>query len=166
MGFYIAEYANKRGTRIDEHYAGDLIMGNLDSTIYTGKSVEKTLNLAFDEGDDVLAGIRSAVRQHNIKEASAINAEGQLKEATINYFNKARFVSTDIRNGRIVSCSGRFMNLKDGVIGDMHVGFMLGMQMWDGTLVKAVAAKGFELTLKFYQTADAAAAQGLGSIQN
>ena len=142
-------------------------MGNLDSTIYTGKSVEKTLNLAFDEGDDVISGIKSAIKQHGIKEASAINAEGQLKEATINYFNKSRFVSTEIRNGRIVSCSGRFMNLKDGVIGDMHVGFMLGMQMWDGTLVKAVAAKGFELTLKFYQNASAnAPAPGLTGIQN
>ncbi|MBM3282554.1 MAG: DNA-binding protein [Candidatus Diapherotrites archaeon] len=142
-------------------------MGNLDSTIYKGKSVEKTLNLVFDEGDDVLAGIKNAIRQHNIREASALNAEGQLKDATINYFNKSRFVSTDIKNGRIVSCSGRFMNLKDGVIGDMHVGFMLGMQMWDGTLVKAVAAKGFELTLKFYQNAeDAAKEAGLSGVKN
>ncbi len=142
-------------------------MGNLDSTIYKGKSVEKTLNLVFEEGDDVLAGIKNAIRQHNIREASALNAEGQLKDATINYFNKSRFVSTDIKNGRIVSCSGRFMNLKDGVIGDMHVGFMLGMQMWDGTLVKAVAKQGFELTLKFYQNAeDVAKEQGLSGVKN
>jgi predicted DNA-binding protein with PD1-like motif len=142
-------------------------MGNLDSTIYKGKSVEKTLNLVFDEGDDVLSGIKNAIRQHNIREASALNAEGQLKDATINYFNKSRFVSTDIRNGRIVSCSGRFMNLKDGVIGDMHVGFMLGMQMWDGTLVKAVAKQGFELTLKFYQTAeDVVKEQGISGVKN
>lgn len=141
-------------------------MGKLESTIYNVKTVEKTLNLVFDEGDDVLSGIRAAVRQHNIKEASAVNAEGQLRDATINYFNKARFVSNDIKNGRIVSCSGRFMNLKDGVIGDMHVGFMLGMQMWDGTLVKAIAQQGFELTLKFHQVVDnAAPPQGLSSIQ-
>lgn len=138
----------------------------MDSTVYKGKSVEKTLNLVFDEDDDVLAGIRAAIKQHNVKEASAINAEGQLKDATINYFNKSRFVSTEIRNGRIVSCSGRFMNLKDGVIGDMHVGFMLGMQMWDGTLVKAIAKQGFELTLKFHQAVVANTDQGLGAIQN
>lgn len=142
-------------------------MGQLDTTVYSGKSVEKTLNLVFEEGDDVLSGVKTAIRQHNIKEASAINAEGQLKDATINYFNKSRFVSTEIKNGRIVSCSGRFMNLKDGVIGDMHVGFMLGMQMWDGTLVKAVAAKGFELTLKFYQLAENPVKEtGLSGVKN
>lgn len=141
-------------------------MGNMDSTVYKGKSVEKTLNLVFDEGDDVIAGIKNAIRQHNIREASALNAEGQLKDATINYFNKSRFVSTDIKNGRIVSCSGRFMNLKDGVIGDMHVGFMLGMQMWDGTLVKAIAAQGFELTLKFHQNVDVTKDAGLSGVQN
>ena len=139
----------------------------MESTVYTGKSVEKSLNLVFDEGDDVIAGVRVAIRQHNIREASAIKADGQLKDATIQYFNKNKFVSTDIQNGRIVSCSGRFMNLKDGVNGDLHVGFMLGMQMWDGTLVKAIAKQGFELTLKFHQPLDVPMpAQGLGSIQN
>ena len=141
-------------------------MGRTESTVYTGKSVEKSLNLVFDEGDNVLEGIRAAIRQHNVREASAVKADGQLKDATIQYFNKNKFVSTDLQNGRIVSCSGRFMNLKDGVIGDMHVGFMLGMQMWDGTLVKAIAKQGFELTLKFHQAVDAPSAQGLGSVQN
>ena len=126
-------------------------MGNINSTIYTGKSVEKDLNLVFDEGDDVLAGLKRAIVENNIREATAVLAEGELKDATINYFNHAKFVSTELKNGRIISCSGRFMNLKDGVYGDMHVGFMLGMQMWDGTLVKAVAKNGFQLTLRFHQ---------------
>lgn len=126
-------------------------MGQMESTIYTRKSVQKELTLAFDEGDDVISGVRTAIRQHGIAEAHATKADGQLRDATIQYFNKARFVSTDIKNGRIVSCSGRFLNLKDGVNGDLHVGFMLGMQMWDGTLVKAIAKQGFELTLTFHQ---------------
>lgn len=133
-------------------------MGQIESSIYTGKSVEKQLRLAFEEGDDVIAGLRQAIQQNNIREATAVNADGELKEATIQYFNHSKFTSTELKNGRIVSCSGRFMNLKDGVYGDLHVGFMQGMQMWDGTLVRAIAKNGFELTLRFHQPIDAAPA--------
>ncbi|MEK6820908.1 MAG: DUF296 domain-containing protein [archaeon] len=126
-------------------------MSQMDSTVYRGKSVQKDLALVFDEGDDVIAEMKRAIQQNNIREATAVNADGQLKEATINYFSKNRFNSTELKNGRIVSCSGRFMNLKEGVYGDLHVGFMLGMQMWDGTLVRAIAAKGFQLTLRFHE---------------
>lgn len=123
----------------------------MESSIYTGKSVEKDLHLEFEEGDDVLAGIRQAIREHGIRECSAVKADGQLKEATIQYFNKSRFTSTELTNGRIISCSGRFMNLKDGIYGELHVGFMLGMQMWDGTLTKGIAKGGFQVTLRFAQ---------------
>ena len=120
-----------------------------DSTIYTGKSVPKNLVLQFEEGDDVLTGLRQAIQEHGIREANAVQADGLLKEARIQYFVHNRFTAHELKNGRIVSCSGRFMNLKDGVYGDLHVGFMLGMQMWDGNLVKAIAHDGFSLTLKF-----------------
>ncbi len=129
-------------------------MSTIESSIYTQKSIEKSLVLAFDEGDDVLSGMKTAITQHGIREATAVDAEGLLKEATIQYFNHNKFTSTELKNGRIVSCSGRFMNLKDGIYGDLHVGFMLGMQMWDGTLVKAIAKNGFQLTLKFHQPVD------------
>jgi predicted DNA-binding protein with PD1-like motif len=141
-------------------------MSQIDSSIYTGKSVEKDLVLAFEEGDDVISGLKQAIQQHGIREATAINADGLLKEATIQYFNHSRFTTTELKKGRIVSCSGRFMNLKDGVYGDLHVGFMLGMQMWDGTLVKAVAKNGFQLTLRFHQpVSDPIKEQGLGGVQ-
>lgn len=126
-------------------------MGTYESSIYTGKSVEKDLVLEFEEGDDVLAGIRTAIQQHGIRECNAVQADGQLNHATIQYFNKSKFTSTELLNGRIISCSGRFMNLKEGIYGDLHVGFMLGMQMWDGTLTRAIAKKGFQLTLRFHQ---------------
>ncbi len=141
-------------------------MGDSESTIYTGKYLEKELNLVYEEGDDVISGLKRAVKEHNIREASALKAEGLLKEATITYFNHNRFVTTDLKNGRIISCSGRFMNLKDGVYGDLHVGFMLGMQLWDGTLVRALAKDGFSLTLQFKQPVNQPFAQpGLESIQ-
>lgn len=143
-------------------------MGRIESSIYTGKSVEKDLVLAFEDGDDVIVGLKQAIQQHNIREATAVSAEGLLKEATIQYFNHNKFTSHDLKSGRIVSCSGRFMNLKDGVYGDLHVGFMLGMQMWDGTLVKAKAQNGFQLTLRFHQPvgANAPAPSGMGSVQS
>ncbi|MEK6902352.1 MAG: DUF296 domain-containing protein [archaeon] len=142
-------------------------MSQMDSTVYRGKSVQKDLALVFDEGDDVIAEMKRAIQQNNIREATAVNADGQLKEATINYFSKNRFNSTELKNGRIVSCSGRFMNLKEGVYGDLHVGFMLGMQMWDGTLVKAIAKNGFQLTLKFHQPLDQKIPpEGIRGIQN
>lgn len=130
-------------------------MGTIESSIYSGKSVEKDLTLAFEEGDDVLSGIRTAIQQHGIRECSAVAADGQLQHATIQYFNKSKFTSTELTNGRIISCSGRFMNLKEGIYGDLHVGFMLGMQMWDGTLTKAIAKNGFQITLRFHQPVNA-----------
>ncbi|MFH0970457.1 MAG: DUF296 domain-containing protein [Candidatus Diapherotrites archaeon] len=140
-------------------------MSQVDTTVFTGKSVERELTLVFDEGDNVLSGLKDAMRQHGLREASAVRADGQLKEATINYFTRNRFNSTELKNGRIVSCSGRFMNLKEGIYGDLHVGFLLGMQMWDGTLVKAIAKNGFQLTLKFNQPISPGTDQGLGSVQ-
>jgi predicted DNA-binding protein with PD1-like motif len=133
-------------------------MGTMESSIYSGKSVEKDLSLEFEEGDDVLSGIRQAIQQHGIRECNAVKADGQLQHATIQYFNKSKFTSTELTNGRIISCSGRFMNLKEGIYGDLHVGFMLGMQMWDGTLTKAVAKKGFQITLRFHQPINATTA--------
>ena len=142
-------------------------MPSMDSMIYTGKSVEKNLTLVFDAGDDVLAGLKQAIKQHNIRECTAVEADGLLEEAVIQYFVHNRFTSTELKNGRIVSCSGRFMNLQDGIYGDLHVGFMLGMQMWDGTLVKAKATQGFQLTLKFAQPVGASTpTTGMGSVQN
>ncbi|MDP2666692.1 MAG: DUF296 domain-containing protein [Candidatus Diapherotrites archaeon] len=129
-------------------------MSQFDSTIYTGRSTKKNLVLAFEDGDDVLQGLRQAIREHGIRETTAITADGLLKEATVQYFNHNRFVSQELRNGRIVSVSGHFMNLKDGIYGDLHVGFMLGMQMWDGTLTKGIAHNGFQLTLEFTQPID------------
>lgn len=142
-------------------------MPSMEASIYTGKAVEKNLTLVFDEDDDVIHGLRQAIKQHNIRECTAVEADGLLKEAVIQYFIHNRFTSTELKNGRIVSCSGRFMNLQDGIYGDLHVGFMLGMQMWDGTLVKGKAMQGFSLTLKFNQPVVAnTPTTGIGSIQN
>lgn len=129
-------------------------MSQLDTTIYTGKRVEKNLTLLFDEGDDVIQGMRKAIQEHGIREANAKSADGELSDALIQYFIHNKFTSHEIKNGRIVNVSGRFLNLKDGVYGDLKVSFMLGMQMWNGTLTRARAKKGFQLTLSFREEAD------------
>jgi hypothetical protein len=139
-------------------------MGDLDTVIYDGKSVEKNLTLLFEEGDDVIQGMKKAIQEHNIKEARAVSADGELQDAVIQYFIHHKFSTHQLKNGRIINVSGRFLNLKDGIYGDLKVSFLLGMQMWNGTLTKAKAKKGFQLTLKFREKIEEAG-KGLGGIK-
>lgn len=126
-------------------------MSRLDSQFFTGKGVQKNLTLQLEEGDDILACMRAALAEHNIKEATVVEGNGTLKEGLINYFQGNKFKSKDLKNARIVKASGKFLNLGKEWQGDLHIGAMFGMQLLSGTLLKGKATEGLELKLKYVE---------------
>ncbi|GEM_PF-3998909 len=107
------------------------------------------MRLIFDDNDDVMAGLLSAMTEHRINEASIQGANGILKAGLGNYMNGSRFMTKNFDHSLIKAGTGHFKRSKTDLFGvlkvipediDSHV-----------TVAKAIAAQDFEITLAYYE---------------
>ena len=68
-------------------------MPHIDAHIFNKKGMKKTIELFFDEDDNILEGVKSAMQEHNVSEVNVEEADGVLKELTVNYFERSSYQS-------------------------------------------------------------------------
>lgn len=121
---------------------------NIDSVLIKEHIKKKVLTLEFDEGDDVLAGIKSGLSQNEIREADVVDVDGVLTTATVNSMEGSKFKKIDFSNTKILRASGHFKLGGGDLWGMLHI-FTEGRKPISGTLVRGKASQGFVLKLSF-----------------
>ncbi|MFA6268337.1 MAG: DUF296 domain-containing protein [archaeon] len=120
----------------------------IDSMVIKEPIKKKNLTLEFDEGDNVISGIKQGLAMNNIREAEVVDVEGNLTTATVNAMEGSKFKKIDFSNMKILRASGNFKIGGDDLWGSLHV-FTEGRKPISGTVVKATAAQGFKLIFSF-----------------
>lgn len=123
------------------------------SMYWQKKGIKRILTLQFDEGDDILKGIESAMRENGIHEVNIVEATGSIRSGLGNYLNGSQYLTKSFNNSQIKIATGHF-EFKGSLFGvlkiipvdlDSHV-----------TVAKAKAAAGMEMKLSYYTYEDSA----------
>ncbi|HLC92242.1 MAG TPA: hypothetical protein VJH23_00890 [archaeon] len=128
-------------------------MPHIDAHIFNKKGMKKTIELFFDEDDNILEGVKSAMQEHNVSEVNVEEADGVLKELTVNYFERSSYQSKVSRDSRVMRVSGNFKLSYGELYGKMNV-FTFDKPPIQGTVVRAKAKAGFSLKLSFVELVD------------
>lgn len=119
------------------------------SMIWTKKASKQTLFLQFDEDDDILGGIASAMADHKIGEASLLECTGHIKSGIGNYLAGNQLLTKNFDNTEIKTAVGHFKRGKGGLFGilkiiptdlDNHV-----------TIARAKAGPDLQIKLSYYE---------------
>lgn len=121
----------------------------MESMVWTKKANKQTMTLQFDEGDDILGGIESGMKEHGVGEASVMDCKGHIKSGIGNYLVGNSLQTKNFDNTLVQNFTGYFKCGKGGLFGvlkiipndlDSHV-----------TVAKAKAASDFEVKLSYYE---------------
>ena len=129
-------------------------MPHIDAHIFKKKGVKRFIDLYFDEDDSVLEGIKGAMVEHKVSEVNVEEADGVLKEVTVNYFERSSYQSKTAKDSRVMRVSGNFKLNFGELYGKMNV-FTFDKPPIQGTVVRARARAGFSLKLFFIGLVDA-----------
>ncbi|MDO8624819.1 MAG: hypothetical protein Q7R47_01955 [Candidatus Diapherotrites archaeon] len=120
-----------------------------ESMIWTKNATKRTLSLVFDEGDDVLAGLLSAMTEHRIADASIVEVNGKLKGGLGNYMMGSRLLSFNFSDTHVKTGTGHFKRSKDGLFGVLKVIPSDDNNMV--TIAKGIAGQDFQIQLSYYE---------------
>ena|SRR3989338_1238905 len=114
---------------------------------------KRCLTLQFEEADNIFDCLEKAMAEARIGEGKIVGCAGTVKEGLMNGFSQGKYVVREIRDAPLSAASGRFVRTKDGLKGDLHILCKQGMNSFNGTLVKGMAANGLELKVEFVDLA-------------
>ncbi|MBS3061989.1 MAG: hypothetical protein J4215_05395 [Candidatus Diapherotrites archaeon] len=120
-----------------------------ESMLWTKNATKRILQLVFDENDDVLKCLETAMIEHNIHEVTIIEATGNIKSGIGNYLLGSRLFSYNFDNTRIKMTTGHFKRSKDGLFGVLKI-----IPQDDNnhvTIAKAIAGPDLELKVSYYE---------------
>jgi len=123
-------------------------MPRIESILVKQKIPRKTLTLEFEDGDDIVQGIKQAMTKHHIVEVKVDDVNGRLKEGAVNCMEGPKYKKVEIKDKGILRASGTFKFGGGDLWGTLHV-FTDGRKPISGTLVSGKAADGFQLKLSF-----------------
>jgi hypothetical protein len=114
------------------------------------KAVKKTMKLQYEDDDDILGGLQSAMKQYNIDEAKILDCKGKIKSGLGNYMDGSQFLTKNFSNTEIKKGGGHFKLTKTGIFGVLRV--IPNDNKNDLiTIGKAKAANGFEIDISYYE---------------
>jgi predicted DNA-binding protein with PD1-like motif len=123
-------------------------MPHFDSVVVKEKMEKKVLRLILEDGDDVVASIKQAMQDNNIRECKVEDVSGKLKQATVNCMEGSSYKRIDVKDKAIMRASGTFKFGGGDLWGTLHI-FTEGRKPVSGTMLAGKAAEGFELKLSF-----------------
>jgi len=119
------------------------------SMYWQKKALKKTMTLQFDEDDDILKGIESAMHENCIFKADVAEASGKIKSGLGNYVQGSQYMTKCFNDTEIKIATGHFELGKKGLFGvlkiipkDLNSHVSIG---------KAKAKKGMEIKLWYYE---------------
>src|SRR3989344_4917088 len=128
-------------------------MPQIDAHIFNKRGVKRQIELFFDEDDSILDSIKSAMNEHNVREVNIEEADGTMKEAVVNYFERSSYQSKVLKDASIMRVSGNFKLSYGDLYGKMNIA-TFDKPPVQGTLVRGSAKAGFTLKLSFIQFID------------
>lgn len=124
----------------------------LTSLIINGKIQKKTLTLELDKNEDIYNCIKEAMQTNNIKKAELVLLEGEILDASLNYFLKNTHKNKKIQKIKIENYSGYFeISNKSGLFGNIKLSFKENNRLNNYTLVKGFAENGLKIKLLFFE---------------
>ena len=84
------------------------------------KGIKRVLTLQFEEGDDILKGIESAMRENGIHEVNIVEATGSIRSGLGNYLNGSQFLTKNFDNSKIKIAAGHF-EIKGSIFGVLKI---------------------------------------------
>ncbi|MDD5163947.1 MAG: hypothetical protein PHD95_07135 [Candidatus ainarchaeum sp.] len=124
-------------------------MANTPSSMYWQKKAKKReMVLQFDDDDDILKGIETAMRENGIDETNVIEAKGKIKSGLGNYVQGSSYMTKEFKNTEIKIATGHF-ELKRELFGVLKIiPTDLNSHV---TIGKAKAEQGLEMKLSYYE---------------
>lgn len=119
-----------------------------DSMLWNKQAKKCTLTLQFEEGDDVLAGVESAMKEHNIGEASLLELTGNIKEGSGNFVRGHTYNTFEFRNTPVKIATGHFKRRSDGLFCVLKIVPANGID--HVTVSRAIAASDLVMKLSYY----------------
>ena len=128
-------------------------MPHFDAFLFKKKGIKKKLSLEFEQGENILGGIRLSMQQNGLNEVTVIGMDGMISEGMINYFEGNRFMHAKLKDTPILMASGSFKLSFGDLFGSMKV-VSSDKPPMHGTLTKGTAADGLRLNLTFIELVD------------
>ena len=128
-------------------------MPHVDAHLFKKKGVKRELKLLFEDGDSILEGIKSGMREHGLDSVKIESMEGSVQEALINYFVGNSFKSSVVKDKKIMLSSGGFRLSYDELFGSMKI-VTSEKPPLHGTLVRGKAKDGLTINLSFLELID------------
>jgi hypothetical protein len=124
-------------------------MANTPSSMYWQKKAKKKeMVLQFDDEDDILKGIETAMRENGLDETNVLEAKGKIKSGLGNYVQGSQYLTKQFDNTEIKIATGHF-ELKRELFGVLKI---IPTDLNNHvTIGKAKAAQGLEMKLSYYE---------------
>ena len=123
-------------------------MPAVDAYLFNKKGEKKILRVILDEDDAILTCIKKAMKENNVGDCKVENAEGYVKEATVNYMEGSTYKSKVFKDTKVFMASGHFKLNFDELFGVLHLS--LGdKRPVSTTFVKGTAKQGLEIRLSY-----------------
>jgi predicted DNA-binding protein with PD1-like motif len=128
-------------------------MSHVDAVIFKKKGVRKSLRLILDENESILACIKQAMKEHNLREVRVEDMTGKFQKGELTYFEGNRYKMLKLADKEAFRASGLFKLSFDELYGSMYVSINQRHPI-TGTLTKGTAINGFEIKLSFLEMVD------------
>ncbi len=123
---------------------------NLDAKQVNLKTSKKILKLIFEEGDEVVTGIKQVMMERNLREISLVEVTGLIKKAKIEYFEKGKFKVKIFENIQPLRINGTLKLSFGELYGVIKLSFNPKNPL-TGTLVTGIAEQELTITANYYE---------------
>ncbi len=125
---------------------------SLPAILVNGKIQKKKLIIELSEGEDIYSCIKESMKINNVKKAGLIDINGEIKNASLNYFLGNSHKNKLVKEIKILKSSGHFeLSKKTGLFGTIKISFKEENKNNNYTLVKAIAKEGLKIELEFFE---------------
>ncbi len=119
--------------------------------IWNKQAKKCTLTLQFDENDDVLAGVESSMKEHQIAEATLVELTGSVKGGSGNFMRGHTYNTFEFNGNRVKIATGHFKRRSDGLFCILKI--IPEGSLDHVTVSKAVAGNDLVMKLSYYDFA-------------
>ena len=119
------------------------------SMYWQKKALKRTMTLQFDEDDDIIKGIETAMNENCIFRIDVASASGKIKNGLGNYVQGSQYMTKSFDNTEIKIATGHFELGKKGLFGVLKI---IPKDLNNHvTIGKAKAKQGLEINLSYYE---------------
>ncbi len=127
-------------------------MGKNDSEVINTRDRTRILELVFDDGDDILKGLKETMSENGIKKMEIIEFVGKIKNFTVNYFLQNNLRTLEVQDEKeVVRAKGEllFEPTHNALFGRIRFVYRDKDKTFEGIMIKAEACQDLKLSFKY-----------------